>query len=350
MSEMVNTAELAAKLAISVHALETLRTKLPDTARLVEDSALDLSRRFRELGKDSNEQAAQVQQIVQLASSLNLDGEEVALMDFTELIRSTLDDAVEKILYVSKQAMAMVYRMDTVISHLHAIEGFIGRIQKITKQTNLLSLNATIEAARAGDAGRGFAIVAQEVRVVSGEISDLSQEMYEKIHAVSDSVKMGYDILREVATTDMSDNMLAKEKLDSLIKTLLNQNTHFTEVLEKAAEASRKAAENISLIVVQMQFQDRTNQHIETALNVMAEVMQILDEAKGYITHNGEKPHYQKEMVDRYMDRFKLYEFRKVFAGCLSSIDGILSLLPDLTEEKAQENKASGDDDDVELF
>ena len=57
------------------------------------------------------------------------------------------------------------------------IEGVAEEIKAIANQTNLLALNATIEAARAGDAGKGFAVVAGEVKVLSGQTTNATEDV-----------------------------------------------------------------------------------------------------------------------------------------------------------------------------
>lgn len=65
----------------------------------------------------------------------------------------------------------------------------IGSIQNITRQTNLLSLNASIEAARAGDAGRGFSVVASEVQLLSNSTKETTEHISERLTNMNDSVK-----------------------------------------------------------------------------------------------------------------------------------------------------------------
>lgn len=70
-----------------------------------------------------------------------------------------------------------------------SIEAILGQICDIAGQTNLLALNATIDASRAGDAARGFAVVAQEVRNLANQTAQATTDIAQKISAIQSAAK-----------------------------------------------------------------------------------------------------------------------------------------------------------------
>lgn len=264
-----------------IASIDILCRNLPGLAKLVEQSAEDLSLKFCKLAADAREQGERVQHVVEVTGSLEVGGEKVPLGESLKLIEKTVQDATDKILYVSKTSMSMVYSLDGAISQLNDVGSFIGRIQKITKQTNLLSLNATIEASRAGEAGNGFRVVADEVKNLSKEIAKLSEEMQLKIGDAVASVKDGYQILEQVATIDMSDNIMVKQKIDRLMENMLVQSCKAKEILDKAAESAEETTRNISSMIMGIQFQDKTSQYIGDFATLMESINQSLQTMRG---------------------------------------------------------------------
>ena len=213
------------------HTMDALRSEIERTSELVEDSTLDLSRRFRELAETAREQSRRVDEIVAMARFIEIDGARVPLDELVTNMQQVINEMIANIVNLSMKAMSMVYLLDDVQKDVTELEKSITDIDGINRQTNFLALNATIEASRAGDAGRTFAVVANEVRTLSKTTSALAQRMREKITAVVSGVRQGHDILRTIANTDMSPQMLAKERVDKTMDSLVDQTNHFQLLL-----------------------------------------------------------------------------------------------------------------------
>lgn len=330
-------AQWASQMKVYMHALEVLQRQLPKASGMVEDATKDLAVQFSKLAAGASEQSQQMSQIVKMVDSLELGDERISLQEFTELFSHTLGNSIDKILYVSKRAIAMVYMLDEAMGSLKSIEGFLKDIQSINKKTNLLALNATIEAVRAGEAGKGFAVVAEEVKGVSTHVKELADNMSRQIANVSKSVNAGYEVLKEVAVTDMSENMMAQDKLGLLLKSLLRQNQQFSKIIAGSAQATEAISSTISGMTMNMQFQDRNSQFVQNSTNLLAHLANhirvLLKQSDGLLGAGGP----DDALIAEVAKQFRLSEFAQMFRN---SVEG--------KPLEAATNAA--DDDNIELF
>lgn len=334
-----------------IRALETTVSELPKTIVLIEKSALEISDKFRTLASSSYTQAETIEKFISLSTSLEYDGKRLSLTEAFNIISVTISNAIEKILFVSKMSMAMVYSLDDAMELVTEIEQYISHVQKITKQTSLLSLNATIEASRAGEAGKGFAVVASEVKSLSKGIEELATGMKEKISGIVNSVKGSHKILEEIATIDMSDNIMVKESISSLLNSVIRQNDQLSKVLQEAMDSSRSAADSISAMIVGMQFQDRTAQEIQNCLNVIRTVTDKLKQRQFAIGREAPKINVDKMDAKMFLNLFKLGDLKEAFTEKLVGNSNI-EFAEQIGFVKISAESADGGakDDDVELF
>lgn len=331
--------------------LEAIQVELSRTSSHVEDSTIELSSRFRDLAEHALSQSQRVREIVELSDSVLIDGERMPLAELVVSMQDAIAEMIANIVQLSTRAMNMVYLLDDVQGEVVELEKSIADIDTINRQTNFLALNATIEASRAGEAGRTFAVVAQEVRHLSRTTAELAERMRAKVSAVVTGVRNGHDILRGIADTDMSPQMLAKERLDKTMESLVAQTTHFQEVLETAASDSSEMSRTIGMMVTRMQFQDLTKQRIEAvndSLAIMSAGLNDLERRTLAEMPDGVEVQKPQEWLDALLQGFKLSEMRQRFVRKLlmegSALDehGVLDLGVVVDGDQVE--------DDIELF
>lgn len=161
-------------------------------------------------------------------------------------------DVLGKTETVSSQLVANAQQSQQMIVELEAstrqIESFVLVVEGISEQTNLLALNAAIEAARAGEQGRGFAVVADEVRALASrsqqathEIKGLIQTLVERAQSATKMIDSSDRQIEE----SFSSITAAKKQLDSINLALLELTSANTQVAA-ASEEQSVAADEIS--------------------------------------------------------------------------------------------------------
>lgn len=262
--------------------IEAVIGEIGSVSRLVENSATGVSNQFQGIANESMKHSELVRTMAGSGSTIEFGGETIPLRDVADGLRSALTELIGKIFFLSSRGMSMVYSLEDVIAEMKLVTASISQIERITSRTTMLALNAKIEAAHAGEAGLGFSIVANEVRELAAHTNTISQDLRAKVKKAVEGLDSSFDLLKQIATIDMSEeNILANERISAIIEGLVGQHARFSEVLDQTSSVTQKVTSDIHSAVVQMQFQDRAKQVLENVSGVLAALGATLGETGG---------------------------------------------------------------------
>lgn len=299
--------------------IESLVSEIVGTSAFVETEAEALSGRFQRLAFSAEQQTARVESLTNLAKGIEVEGEQVPIETIAGLLEGTLSDVVAKILMLSKDSMAMVYALDGLSKNVVQVEKCMVHLNRINKTTNMLALNARIEAERAGTAGMAFRVVAGEVQELSKATESLSREMQTEIGTVTNGIVEGQATLQRVATIDMSENIMAKDRLEVLMSALINRSDNLSSIVSDAVREAALISADVDGMVTGIQFQDRTRQRLEHVVDTLQVLGQALEEIKGrtaaVVPDLSGEPGSDVEWVKGLLDNIKMSELRARFVA-----------------------------------
>ncbi|MEC4683456.1 MAG: methyl-accepting chemotaxis protein [Nitrospirota bacterium] len=261
-----------------IGALESIRNKSSAQMKQIDSAAgavEELSRSLREVAQVTR----QVSEISSRASQeADAGGETVAQM-VRELsrIESVISDAAESILDLGKRS--------------DQISQIVSIINEIAEQTNLLALNAAIEAARAGEQGRGFAVVADEVRKLAERTTRSTREISETISQLQGLTEQSVKVM-DKGSREMKVLIQETQKTASVFSRIVSSSSDVSGRVNQIAEATGQQTQAI----------EQVGRVVENTAKSARETVENVSDA----VSAGEGLQTQMEELNQYLSKFKV--------------------------------------------
>lgn len=257
--------------------VDIIDNEINRTSGLVGDAVQGISACFKDLQQLSQEQQAMISALVTESQSIG-DDKGTTLASFVNDSNETLNTFVSVIVNTSKQSLETMAFTDDMVKQFDAIFSLLEQVENIASQTNLLALNAAIEAARAGDAGRGFSVVATEVRSLSVNSTELNEEIRKEIALAKGTIDKLRKSVEAIASADMTSTLQAKDNVGTMMQNVENANKASINKVDKLSIIAPQIAEAAALGIRSLQFEDLTYQALNSLKVNVDSIRQVNNE------------------------------------------------------------------------
>ncbi len=261
--------------------IEGSRVEVERARDLIRQAVSGLGSSFDAMNRKSRQQAQAMARILDRTGDQD-GGADVAR--FAQHASQRMEQLVEALEQVSGQSGATVTHIDEMAGHLDGIFALLEDVKSIADQTNLLALNAAIEAARAGEAGRGFAVVADEVRNLSERSTAFNEQIRKLAHSSKESIAKVRDTVSGMASRDLNRSREARAEAASMLDQVAAINRSLGDGMREISDCGRAIDGSVAEAVRALQFEDIATQalggvhaHLERLNAINREAIDLQD-------------------------------------------------------------------------
>lgn len=256
----------------------------------IANAAEEIATSSQEQSTEASSMAASVEQLTvsigQVAESAG-EAKDISIHsgDLSKQSGIVIEEAVESIQKIAETVKQAAHEIEHLEQESHRISSIVNVIKDIADQTNLLALNAAIEAARAGEAGKGFAVVADEVRKLAEKTTNSTEEIAQMISNIQNNTHTAVSTMMNGVEQVNAGVDKAHQAGDSTreiresTKNVINVVNTITNALKEQTQVSLDVANKVERIAMMAEENNTSVHHANDSTKQLRELARYLDQA-----------------------------------------------------------------------
>lgn len=259
-------AKLSSNFNVFIANLQSIIKNVTEVSGEIEEETTNMRGRADKVDSLSNQQREETEQVATAMTEMTTTAQEITTNavsaaeaahiaeDKAQEAVSTVDTAVVSVESLAKIITDAAISMGKLESNVENISSSLNVIEEIAEQTNLLALNAAIEAARAGEQGRGFAVVADEVRQLASRTQQSTREISEVISQLKVSTTEAVSAMNnsnsqsDLTVEQATQAGTALQEILSAIATIMDMNALIATATEEQSQVGVEISERVVVI------------------------------------------------------------------------------------------------------